>query len=105
MKIVAVTCCSVGIAHTYMAAGGIEKACKAAGHSCKVETQGSIGIEDKLSAKEIAAADLVIFAADLPVLEVSRFEGKLLYECGTEEFIKNKDKALAAAIEFYNNHK
>ena len=60
MKIVAVTCCSVGIAHTYMAAGGIEKACKEKGYGCKVETQGSVGIEDKLSAKEIADADLVI---------------------------------------------
>jgi len=105
MKIIAVTSCSVGIAHTYMAAGGIEKACKKAGYACKVETQGSIGIEDKLSAKEIAEADLVIFSADLPILERERFNGKLIYECGTNDFITNKGKALTAAMDFYTKHK
>ena len=104
MTIIAVTNCSTGIAHTYMSAGGIEKACKKAGYACKVETQGSIGIEDKLSANEIAKADLVIFSADLPILERERFNGKLIYECGTNDFIKDRNKALQAAVNFYNNH-
>lgn len=98
MKIVGVTSCSTGIAHTYMAAESIKKAAKKLGYTVKVETQGSIGIENRLSAKEIQEADLVIFAADLPVREVERFSKVKVYECSTEAFIKNADKALKEAL-------
>ena len=56
MKIVAVTACPTGIAHTYMAAEQLEKTAKKLGHSIKVETQGAMGIENKLTEAEIAAA-------------------------------------------------
>ena len=63
-KIIAITSCPVGIAHTYMAAENLEKAGKAVGAEVKVETHGSIGIENELTAKDIEEAAGVIIAAD-----------------------------------------
>lgn len=102
MKIIAVTSCSTGIAHTYMAAAAIEKSAKKLGHQVKVETQGSIGIENKLSSKDIKDADFVIFGADVAVIGRERFSGKIIFDCGSEIFIKNKDKAMDQAIKYYN---
>ena len=65
MNIVGVTACTVGIAHTYIAQKKIETAAKKAGHNVKIETQGTIGIENPLTADEIAAADIVLLAADV----------------------------------------
>jgi len=73
MKIVAVTACPTGIAHTYMAAEQLEKTAKKLGHSIKVETQGAMGIENELTPADIAAADVAIFAADIAVEQVERF--------------------------------
>ena len=75
MKLVAVTSCPTGIAHTYMAAEALEKAAEAAGHEIAVETQGAGGFSP-LGADVIAAADAVIFAADVEVREKARFAGK-----------------------------
>ena len=55
--IIAVTACPSGVAHTYMAAEAIERAAKAKGWECKVETQGSIGLENELTPEDVAAAD------------------------------------------------
>ena len=73
--IVAITSCPTGIAHTYMAAEGLEIGAKKLGHTIKVETQGSIGVENQLSAADIDKADVVIIAADTQV-DLSRFDGK-----------------------------
>ncbi len=75
MRLVAVTSCPTGIAHTYMAAEALEQAALAAGHEMTVETQGAGGIE-ALSPETIAAADAVIFAADVEVRDRARFAGK-----------------------------
>lgn len=75
MKIVAVTSCATGIAHSYMAAEAIKKAAKGAGHDVHVEIQGAMGIEDRLDAADITAADLIVFANDVGVSEADRFEG------------------------------
>ena len=75
LDLIGVTSCPTGIAHTYMAAEGLEDAAKAAGHTMMVETQGSAGSKP-LTAAEIAAADAVIFAHDLPVKDAGRFAGK-----------------------------
>ncbi|TBW34872.1 PTS fructose transporter subunit EIIBC [Siculibacillus lacustris] len=93
-KIVAITSCPTGIAHTFMAAEGIEQGGKALGHQVKVETQGSVGAQNTLSAEDIAAADLVLIAADTNV-DMSRFAGKLVYSTGTKGAI-NDGKALVA---------
>lgn len=74
MKIVAVTACPTGIAHTYMAAEQLEKTGRQLGHEIKVETQGAMGIENELTQAEINAADVAIFAVDIAVERDERFE-------------------------------
>ena len=73
MKIIAVTACPTGIAHTYMAAEKLEKVAKKLGHSIKVETQGAMGIENELSQEEIDAADALILATDIAIERSERF--------------------------------
>ena len=96
MKIVAVTACPTGIAHTYMAAEKLERAAKKLGHAMKVETQGAMGIENALSAADVAAADAVLLAAGIAVRERERFEGKRVVEVTVQEAIRNADGVLAA---------
>ncbi|WP_323742859.1 MULTISPECIES: PTS fructose-like transporter subunit IIB [unclassified Rathayibacter] len=84
MKIVAVTSCIAGIAHTYMAAEALEQAAKKKGYDIQVETQGAAG-SDPMSAQTIADADVVILAADLEVRGKERFAGKPTLEVGTSE--------------------
>lgn len=74
MKIVAVTACPTGIAHTYMAAEQLEKTARKLGHAIKVETQGAMGIENELTGAEIAAADVAIIAADIALERPERFD-------------------------------
>ncbi|SNX54327.1 fructose PTS transporter subunit IIB [Thermoanaerobacterium sp. RBIITD] len=102
MKIVAVTACPTGIAHTYMAAEALEKAAKELGHMIKVETQGSIGTENKITKKEAEEADLVIFAADIPVKEESRFKDKPIYRTEAQKAIKNAKAVVEDAIKLLN---
>ena len=89
MKIVAVTACPTGIAHTYMAAEQLEKTATALGHQIKVETQGTMGIENELSAKDIREADVAVFAVDIEVERRERFAGKRIVEVRVAEAIKN----------------
>lgn len=89
MKIVAVTACPTGIAHTYMAAEKLEKAAKALGHQIKVETQGAMGLENELQAAEIAAADGVIFAVDIEIEQRERFAGKKTILVPVQQAIKD----------------
>lgn len=76
MKIVAVTACPTGIAHTYMAQEAIEKECCNRGYEVKVETQGSMGIENELEQEEIDEADAVILAIAVGIDGEERFEEK-----------------------------
>lgn len=94
MRLVAITSCPTGIAHTFMAAEGLTAAAQALGHPIKVETQGSVGAQNSLTAEEIAAADVVIIAADTQV-DLTRFQGKRVYQTGTKPAI-NDGKALIA---------
>ncbi len=89
MKIVAVTACPTGIAHTYMAAEQLEKTAKALGHTIKVETQGAMGIENELSKADIQQADVIVFAADIEVEQRERFAGKRIVETAVQDAIKN----------------
>ncbi len=97
MKIVAVTACPTGIAHTYMAAEQLEKAARALGHTIKVETQGAMGVENELSAADIQAADAVIFAADIEVERRERFAGKRVVESAVQEAIRDPRGVLTRA--------
>ncbi|MCX6553995.1 MAG: PTS fructose transporter subunit IIB [Candidatus Aminicenantes bacterium] len=91
MKIVAVTACPTGIAHTYMAAEQLEKTARRLGHWIKVETQGAMGIENELWAMDIQEAELVLFAADIAVQGRERFAGKKIVEVGVQEAIKHPE--------------
>jgi fructose PTS system EIIBC or EIIC component len=88
MKIVAVTSCPTGIAHTYMAAESLEQAAADAGHEILVETQGAAG-SDPLTAEQIGAADAVIFANDVEVRNRERFAGKPLVQVGVKKAIND----------------
>ncbi len=94
MKIVAVTACPTGIAHTYMAAEQLEKTAKSLGHQIKVETQGAMGIENELSAKDIREADIALFAVDIDVEQRERFNGKKIIQVAVQEAIKNPKAVL-----------
>jgi fructose PTS system EIIBC or EIIC component len=88
MNIVAVTSCPTGIAHTYMAAEALEQAAKEAGHTIKVETQGAAGATP-LTPEEIAAADVVIFAADVGVRDRERFDAKPIVQVPVKRAIND----------------
>ena len=77
MKVVAVTACPTGVAHTYMAQEAIEKECRKRGYEVKVETQGSMGIENELEQEEVDAADVVILAVAISIEGEERFEEKM----------------------------
>jgi len=89
MKVVAVTACATGIAHTYMAAEQLEKTAKALGHQIKVETQGAMGIENELSQNDIRNAEAAILAADIEVEKSDRFAGMKLVRVPVQEAIKD----------------
>ena len=74
MYIVGVTSCATGIAHTDMAAEAIKKICKKNGHKAKVETQGAMGLENQLTAKDLETADYNIFANDVKITKSERFD-------------------------------
>ncbi len=95
MKIVAVTACPTGVAHTYMAAARLEKAAARLGHAIKVETQGSMGIENALSADDVAGADVVLLAAGIAVRDRERFAGKRVVEVAVQDAIKDPDRIIA----------
>ena len=76
MKIVAVTACPTGVAHTYMAQEAIENECRKRGFEVKVETQGSMGIENELEQEEVDSADVVILAVAIGIEGEDRFEEK-----------------------------
>ena len=94
MRIVAVTSCPTGVAHTYMAAERLEKVAKRLGHTIKVETQGSMGIENELSPDDIARADVVILAAGIAVRNPERFAGKRLVEVPVQDAIRDPERIL-----------
>ena len=96
-RILAVTSCPTGIAHTYMAAEGLEKAAKGKNCSIKVKTRGSGGAKNVLTDKEITEADCIIVAADAKV-PMERFHGKRLIECAVSDGISKADQLLERAM-------
>ncbi|WP_083652465.1 PTS fructose transporter subunit IIABC [Bacillus sp. MRMR6] len=92
-KILAVTACPVGIAHTYMAAENLQKAGLALGIDIKVETQGSIGVENELTDQDIAEADGIIIAADKDVPK-ERFAGKRVIVTGVKDGIRKPEELI-----------
>ena len=97
-KILAVTSCPTGIAHTYMAAEGLEKAAKKLGCSVKIETRGSGGAKNVLTEQEIASADCIIVAADAKV-PMERFAGKKVIECQVSDGINKAEELIKRAMD------
>lgn len=97
VKLLAVTSCPTGIAHTYMAAEALEKAAKAAGCQIKIETRGSAGAKNILTAEEIAAADCIIVAADAKV-PMDRFDGKKVISCQVSDGIGKAEWLVEQAV-------
>ncbi len=96
-SVVAVTACPTGVAHTFMAAEALAEAGRAMGLSIKVETQGSVGAQNKLEADEIEAADVVVLACDIDV-DSARFAGKRIYRTSTGAALKKPRQTLEAAL-------
>ena len=97
LKIVAVTACPTGVAHTFMAAEALQQAAQALGYQLTVETQGSVGARNPLSGEAIAEADVVLLAADIEV-PTARFAGKRIYRCGTGIALKQARATLDNAL-------
>ncbi len=97
-KIVAITACPTGVAHTFMAAEALEEEGKRRGHQIKVETRGSVGAKNQLTDQEIAEADLVIIAADIEV-PLERFNGKKMYRTKTGPALKKTSEEMDKAFE------
>ncbi len=102
-NIVAITSCPTGIAHTFMAAEGLQQGAEKLGHTIKVETQGSVGAQNTLTGDDIQKADLVIIAADTKV-EMSRFTGKPVYETSTNAAIKDGQAVVQDALAYTAAH-
>src|SRR5436853_2278270 len=96
-NLVAVTACATGIAHTFMAAQELQQAAQAQGNTIEVETQGSVGAQNTLTPADIAAADVVIIAADTKV-DLSRFAGKPIYETSSNDAIRNAEDVIKHAL-------
>ncbi|GGY04623.1 PTS fructose transporter subunit IIBC [Litchfieldella qijiaojingensis] len=96
-KIVAVTACPTGVAHTFMAAEALAEAGRALGHQVRVETQGSVGAQDQLSDEEIRDADLVILACDIEV-DPTRFAGKRVWYTSTGNALKKPRPTIEEAL-------
>lgn len=97
MKILAVTACPTGIAHTFMAAEAIEQAAKAKGYDVKVETRGSIGIENELTADDIKNADAIVLACDTAV-PMERFAGKKVLSVSVSDALKDAGALIERAL-------
>ena len=95
--VIGITSCPTGVAHTYMAQEALEKGAQVLGHEVKIDTQGSVGADNVLTAEDIARADVVIIAADTNV-DPARFVGKRLYRTGTKAAINDAVQVINTAF-------
>ena len=102
MKIVGVSACPTRVAHTYMAQEALEKEGKKRGHEIKIETQGSIGIENEVTEEEAEEADVVILAVSVFIENEERFEDKLVLNADVNDAISYPAKVLDAAEKLVN---
>ena len=98
MKIIAVTACTAGIAHTYIVAEKLQQAAEEMGHWCKVETQGSAGVQKEPTAQEIQEADVIIYCHDIAIRGQERFKDKRIVDIPIALAMK-QPKSLIATIE------
>ena len=99
MFIVCVTCCPVGIAHTFMAAENLRRAIEKAGHEAKVETQGAQGPENIITDEDIARAGACIIASDIRVKNPKRFDDIPTLECSVYEAVNDAESIVKEVLE------
>ncbi|MFK4025991.1 PTS fructose-like transporter subunit IIB [Stutzerimonas balearica] len=97
-KLVAITACPTGVAHTFMAAEALQQAAARKGYDLQVETRGSVGARNVLAPQAIEAADAVLLATDIEV-DVARFAGKRVFRCGTGVALKQPEATLDRALQ------
>lgn len=102
-KVIAITACATGVAHTFMAAQALKKAAKQMDVLIKVETQGALGIENALTEKDAGIAEVVIFAVDTKVHDKERFAGKHILEVPVNAPIKDGQKVIQDALNLVDN--
>ena len=98
MKLLAVTACPSGVAHTYMAAEALEQAAKKLDVEIKIETQGSIGRENIITANDVSVCDAIILTNDMPIIDENRFTGKPILRIGVSQAIKQSDAIISGII-------
>ncbi|WP_270600373.1 PTS fructose transporter subunit IIB [Faecalicoccus pleomorphus] len=102
MYVVGITACPTGIAHTYMAQESLEKELEKRGWEYKIETQGSIGIENQLDQDEVDRADMIILCVSIQIEEQERFDGKKVFYGDVDECISFPNRVVDKALDFYN---
>ncbi len=105
MKIVGVTSCIAGLAHTPMAAKALEKAGAKLGHDVRMEQQGAMGKVDEITESEIKSADLVLIAADKVVEDEDRFAGKQIVRVKIGQCVSNAEGVLKKIVEAMEKRK
>ncbi|MFC6463490.1 PTS fructose transporter subunit IIB [Marinilactibacillus sp. GCM10026970] len=103
MRIIAITACATGVAHTFMAKKALENAADRSGHQIKVETQGATGIENELIQKDIDQADILILAIEVGIAKKERFNKIKKVEIPISTAIKNADGLLKKIEEKLNS--
>lgn len=96
LKIVAVTACISGVAHTYMAAERLERICQQEKWQVKVETQGALGVENTLSESDIAQADIVLLITEIQLENRERFTHSRSVQTNIQTFLRTPDKVMAS---------
>ena len=96
MNIVGVTACLSGVAHTYMAAELLEKSARKSGYKIMVETQGALGVENRLQQDQIDAADVVVILADLQIEGHHRFDGARIVKMSITRYLHEPEKVMQA---------
>jgi fructose-specific phosphotransferase system IIB component len=99
MKIVAVMACPVGMAHTYMASAALKGAAEKRNIEIKVETQGALGIKDRITPSDVKEASVAILATDIAILESERFQGLPTLKVQTSKIIKNAAEIIQQALD------
>lgn len=106
MKIVAVTACPSGVAHTYMSAEALKKAGEKLGVEIKVETQGGVGIENVITAEDLKNTDYVILTKEVAIKNEDRFKGHKVVRVKIADAIKKAEEIIKKLMEHYEaNHK
>ncbi|SKA97944.1 PTS system IIB component, Fru family [Caloramator quimbayensis] len=101
MKLLAVTSCLSGVAHTYLAAEALERAAKKRGIEIKIETQGAMGQGNIITMEDIKNADAIILTKDVDIKEKERFKGKPIFYISTTDAVRRSEQVMKKIEEYF----